>query len=328
MRRKVRVGLIVVTIAAGMIWLNNTTIWTAPETKRTLLAHRGLAQTFSITGVTATTCTAARIFPPEHAFIENTLPSMRAAFDAGADVVELDVHPTTDGRFVVFHDWTLDCRSDGSGVTREHSLAELKKLDVGYGYTFDGGRTYPLRGTGVGLMPSLDEVLGAFPERRFLIHIKSNDPDEGRRLAASLKLLPRQQLHRLMVYGGALPVAVVRQQLDIPTMSGATLKRCLIRYWLLGWSGYVPADCERSLILVPANYAGWLWGWPSLFLNRMQRHDSEVFLVGRYDGEDFSSGIDRSDDLALLPADFAGGVWTNRINRIAPLLAGNMTRTH
>jgi glycerophosphoryl diester phosphodiesterase len=171
-------------------------------------------------------------------------------------------------------------------------------------------------------MPSLDEVLGAFPERRFLIHIKSNDPDEGRRLAARLKSLPRQQLHRLMVYGGALPVAVVRQQLDIPTMSGTTLKRCLIRYWLLGWSGYVPADCERSLLLVPANYASWLWGWPGLFLNRMQRHDSEVFLLGRFDGEDFSSGIDQSEDLTLLPAGFAGGVWTNRVHRIAPLLAG------
>ncbi len=71
---------------------------------------------------------------------------MHAAFDAGADIVEFDVHPTTDGHFAVFHDWTLDCRTDGKGVTREHTLAELKKLDAGYGYTADGGKTYPLRG--------------------------------------------------------------------------------------------------------------------------------------------------------------------------------------
>ena len=38
---------------------------------------------------------------------------MRAAFDSGADVVELDVHLTPDGKFAVFHDWTLDCRTDG-----------------------------------------------------------------------------------------------------------------------------------------------------------------------------------------------------------------------
>jgi glycerophosphoryl diester phosphodiesterase len=52
----------------------------------------------------------------------------------------------------------------------------------------------------------------------------------------------------------------------------------------------------------------------------MYGHESEVFIIGRYDGEDFSSGIDRPDDLALLPTDFAGGIWTNRIDRIAPLV--------
>ena len=110
------------------------------------------------------------------------------------------------------------------------------------------------------------------------------------------------------------------EMLDIPTMSGSTLKRCLIRYFLLGWSGYVPSDCERSVLLVPVNYAPWLWGWPNRFLNRMNDHGSAVFIVGRHDGEDFSSGIDQSEDLALFPAGFAGGIWTNRIDRIAPLL--------
>ena len=320
MRRIVRFGLLFVALAIGAILLLNSSLWTTPETRRTLLAHRGLAQTYGTAGLTATTCTAARIFPPEHSFIENTLPSMRAAFAAGADIVELDIHPTTDGEIAVFHDWTLDCRTDGQGVTRERSLADLKKLDVGYGYTADGGKTYPLRGSGVGLLPSLEEVFSAFPDKRFLIHIKSNDPDEGRRLALRLRSLPPQQLQRLMIYGGALPVAEARQTLDVKTMSGATLKRCLIRYFLLGWSGYVPADCERSVILVPVNYAPWLWGWPNRFLNRMHRHGSEVFIVGRYDGEDFSSGIDRGEDFALLPAGFAGGIWTNRIDRIAPLI--------
>jgi len=320
MRRIVWAGLAFVFLLTAAIWLNNTSLWSSPQTKRSLLAHRGLAQTYGTSGLTATTCTAARIHPPEHPFIENTLPSMRAAFAAGADIVELDIHPTTDGQFAVFHDWTLQCSTDGQGVTREHSLAELKKLDVGYGYSADGGKTYPLRGTGIGLMPSLDEVLRAFPGQRFLIHIKSNDPEEGRRLAAWLKSQPETQLRRLMVYGGAQPVAAVREGLDIQTMSGFTLKRCLIRYLLLGWSGYVSADCERSLLLVPANYAPWLWGWPNRFLNRMNAVGTEIFIVGRNNGDDFSSGIDRPEDLARLPAGFAGGIWTNRIDRIAPVL--------
>ncbi|WP_157209922.1 glycerophosphodiester phosphodiesterase family protein [Marinimicrobium agarilyticum] len=40
---------------------------------------------------------------------------MRAAFAAGAGVVELDVHPATDGYFAVMHDWMLDCRTEGMG---------------------------------------------------------------------------------------------------------------------------------------------------------------------------------------------------------------------
>src|SRR5690606_32829727 len=120
----------------------------------------------------------------------NTLPSMAAAFAAGADVVELDVHPTTDGRLAVMHDWTLDCRTEGAGETRSHDLAYLKTLDVGYGYTADGGMTFPLRGKGVGMMPELEEVLAAFPDRRFLINYKSNEEREGDMLAAVLAARP------------------------------------------------------------------------------------------------------------------------------------------
>jgi len=57
------------------------------------------------------------------AILENTLDSMAAAFELGADVVELDIHPTTDGQFAVFHDWTIDCRTNGKGVTRKQSMA-------------------------------------------------------------------------------------------------------------------------------------------------------------------------------------------------------------
>jgi glycerophosphoryl diester phosphodiesterase len=69
-----------------------------------LIAHRGVHQTFDADGVENDTCTAQRIHPPTHEFIENTIPSMRAAFDAGASVVELDVHLTPDGEFAVMHD--------------------------------------------------------------------------------------------------------------------------------------------------------------------------------------------------------------------------------
>src|SRR5262245_41781078 len=264
MKKTLRYAAAGIAVLAAFIFLNNTQ-WLVFERPAAppLLAHRGLAQTFDPAGVTGDSCTATRIHPPEHPFLENTLPSMQAAFEAGADIVELDVHPTTDGHFAVFHDWTLDCRTEGRGVTREHSLAQLKALDVGYGYTADGGKTYPFRGRGVGMMPSLDEVLAAFTERRFLINIKSNDPGEGGALAARLKKLPAERRARLMVYGGDAPIAVMLRELpDMPAMSRVTLKQCALHYLAIGWSGYVPAACHNNLMLVPVNYAGWLWSWP------------------------------------------------------------------
>jgi hypothetical protein len=63
----------------------------------------------------------------------------------GADLVEIDVAPTPTGNGV-FHDWTVDCRTEGKGEVRAATMAELKQLDPGYGYTADGGKTFPLRG--------------------------------------------------------------------------------------------------------------------------------------------------------------------------------------
>jgi glycerophosphoryl diester phosphodiesterase len=320
MGRAWRIAIWLALALAAVAYLNNTNLLTPPATgSPVLLAHRGLHQTFPGDGLKADTCTAERILPPEHGYLENTLAAMQAAFAAGADVVELDVHPTTDGYFAVFHDWTLDCRTDGKGVTRERTLAELQALDIGYGYTADGGKTFAFRGKGVGLLPSLDQVLAAFPERRLLIDIKSNEPGDGEKLARRLARLPREQLARIMVYGGNRPVAAARALLPgLRTMSRASLQRCLLLYIALGWSGYVPAACRDSLLLIPINVAPWLWGWPTRFLQRLVSAGAEVFVAGPWDGG-FSRGIDDAATLARLPAGYAGGIWTNRIDRIAPL---------
>jgi glycerophosphoryl diester phosphodiesterase len=321
MRRIFRIAGVLALLFAGFIYLNNADwLTSAPAGEPVLLAHRGLAQTFDFDGVSNDSCTATRIHAPTHPYLENTLASMETAFRAGADIVEFDIHPTADGHFAVFHDWTLDCRTDGKGVTRERSLEQLKALDIGYGYTADSGKTFPFRGQGVGLMPSLDDVLGMFPDQRFLIHIKSNDPHEGEQLASYLAALPPVQRARLIVYGGNLPVERFRQRLpDMLTMSRANLTQCLLRYIAIGWSGYVPAACHHTLVLVPINVAPWLWNWPNGLLNRMTRTGSIVVVVGPYSSGEFSRGIDSETEFAQLPHGFAGGIWTNRIDRIGAL---------
>lgn len=321
-------ALLVVAILVGAIYIWNAS-WLArapASTELRLVAHRGIHQTFHREGLTGETCTASRIHPPTHTFIENTLPAMRAAFDAGAEIVELDVHPTTDGKLAVFHDWTLDCRTEGEGRTRDHDMAYLKSLDVGYGYTADGGKTFPLRGKGVGLMPTLDEVLAAFPDRQFIVNFKSNEAREGDMLAALLRENPAWRKAVWGAYGGDPPTLVAKAhlpELNIWTRGG--LKACLMQYVALGWSGYVPAPCRTTQVMVPINIAPWLWGWPSRFQQRMANAGSQIILLGPYGaGDPGTSGIDDAATLAQVPPSFSGLIWTNHIESIGPLVRGTV----
>jgi glycerophosphoryl diester phosphodiesterase len=246
----------------------------------------------------------------------------RAAFAAGADIVEFDVHPTTDGHFVVFHDWTVDCRTEASGVTREKSLEELQALDIGYGYTADGGATYPFRGKGVGLMPTLTDVLDEFPDARFLINIKSDDAAEGRLLADVIGARPAEQQDRIMVYGGGRAMAAYRDALPGATVLGTDgARRCLITYALVGWSGYVPEDCRNTLFMLPTNFAQWVWGYPNRLTQRLAAAGTSLVLLGPYDGSGFTSGVDALAEFDAVPERLDGYVWTNRAELIAPAIA-------
>ncbi len=321
MGRKLKYAGVTILAFAAAVYLNNSSLLAEHrDGKPLLLAHRGIAQRFDETDLKNDTCTAARMLPPQHDYLENTIRSMRAGFDAGADVVEIDVHPTTDGQFAVFHDWTLDCRTDGHGVTRDHSMAEMKLLDIGYGYTADGGKTFPFRGKGIGEMPTLDEVLSAFPDRHLLINVKSRDPSEGEKLAAVLNGLPAERRAMIIVYGGNEPIDRIRHLApDIRTASRASLTGCLTGYIGYGWTGILPGACRNAMMLVPINYAPWLWGWPDRFLDRMQEANTQVFVIGPYHGGGFSTGIDDAESFARLPRNYSGGIWTNEIETIAGL---------
>jgi glycerophosphoryl diester phosphodiesterase len=64
---------------------------------------------------------------------ENTMRSFRSAIEAGCDLIECDVHLSFDGRLVVIHDHTLERTTNGTGLVRDQTAAELRKLDAGEG---------------------------------------------------------------------------------------------------------------------------------------------------------------------------------------------------
>lgn len=314
-KRWIVLGVVVVFAAA--VWLNNTNAFTAQTGTYKLLAHRGLAQTFDISQVTATTNTARVIDPPQHPYLENTMASIAVSFDTyQAEVVELDVQRTKDGKLALFHDADLSERTDGSGPVSDHTMAELRQLDVGYGYTADDGKTYPFRGKGVAMMPEFGEVLDAFPGRDLLIHMQHGDLETAKILWTYLKDLPAEWRARMSYYGNEASLEYLRQQdPNARILTAALLKDALLRYELVGWTGYVPAELHNMELHIPINYAGYLWGWPTKFVQRMDAVNTRVVLV-EGDG-DWSEGFDTPASLAKVPAGFTGYVWTNRIDLVA-----------
>ncbi|NSZ19999.1 glycerophosphodiester phosphodiesterase family protein [Agrobacterium vitis] len=314
--------LILVAVVSSTIFLLNTNLLAArPAGEPILLAHRGIAPRYDMTNVKSDTCTATRMLPSGDVFVENTIASMKASFEAGADAVEFDIHPTTDGEFAVFHDWTLDCRTDGHGVTREHAMTDLRKLDVGYGYTADGGKTFPFRGKGIGLMPTVKEVLETFPGKRFLVNIKSNDPKEGDLFASYLKAFPAEVTDKLFVYGGERPIAKLKALMPgLKTTTRVSAMACLKEYAKWGWTSIVPSPCKNGVVYIPINMAPDMWGWPYRLLDRIRDAGSEVFIIGPYHGGNYSNGVDTIADLKSLPDDWSGGLMTNELELLAPAM--------
>lgn len=316
-----RIRTIVALVLFAVLFCVNSSWLASPnEGDPTLIAHRGVHQLYSREGVGKQTCTADRIYQPSHDYLENTLRSMRASFLAGADVVEIDVHPTVDGEFVVFHDWTLDCRTDGSGVTREQSLVYLKSLDIGYGYTADGGATFPFRGLGVGLMPTLDEVLREFPDERFLINIKSGDVSETDLLISYLDARNALDPKKTQIYGGNGVRRLMASNPEMVFVHRQRAQRCGAAYLLVGWTSYIPEDCRQHTVIVPVNIRWLLWGWPDRFLQRMQGAGSEVVIAGPISRLHGFEGLSDPSSLRDIPRGFSGSLWVEKIEEIGPLL--------
>ena len=79
---------------------------------------------------------------------ENTLPAYELAVEQRADMIEIDLHSTSDGVIVITHDEDLDGLG-GQGEIAAHTAEQIRALDAG-----DGER-----------VPTLDEVLDGFGHR-------------------------------------------------------------------------------------------------------------------------------------------------------------------
>ncbi|WP_326558363.1 glycerophosphodiester phosphodiesterase [Micromonospora sp. NBC_01796] len=89
---------------------------------------------------------------------ENTAEAFSRAIELGYRYVETDVHGTSDGVAVVFHDSTLERLTGERGRISTLTWADLTSVRIG----------------GAAAVPRLDDVLGSWPQVRFNIDVKAD----------------------------------------------------------------------------------------------------------------------------------------------------------
>ena len=136
----------------------------------------------------------------EDEFPSNTMYAFRKALRAGADMLELDIGVTRDGKVVVIHDTTVDSKTNGHGTIASKTLRQIRRLDAAFWFAPRASdhyshelerRAYRFRGVATGRreppkgfraadfrVPTLAEVLKAFPRTPINIEIKARTPAE------------------------------------------------------------------------------------------------------------------------------------------------------
>ena len=279
-----------------------------------IIAHRGAHVMWQQgTYDLATGCEATHIYPPtpQQTYIENTLESIKVAFEHGATMVEIDIRRSQDDVLVINHEENLACKTNGTGKIYDHTVEELKKLDMGYGFTYDNGQTYPYRGKGVGKMPTLQEVFEKFPDKKFLIDHKDREKRTAEILVAELETLSAAQRELIYYWGSPEIGDYIQGELPEVKRFFATrqeMKECLIPYVTsLGILG-LGIECQNRGIGMNQKYSRFIWGWPYNFLQKAQDNNSPVYLM-----------VDSEEDVIWakdLPVD---GVVTDYIEIIGPM---------
>jgi glycerophosphoryl diester phosphodiesterase len=246
---------------------------------------------------------------------ENTLVSFQRGIALGADALEFDIRVSRDGKAVVIHDPTLDRTTNGTGPVGALTLDELQRLDAGYRFTPDGGRTFPFRGQGI-TIPTLEMVLSTFAGVHMIIEIKTRDASaEVKRLLTAAGAAGR-------VLIGAFDDAAITPFRDSPFAHSGS-RRELIRLYARALVPGRPSRLPFQALAIPPRFRG--IPLPVLRFARMARHaggTTHVWTVddpaqaGRFWAGDVN-GIITNDPGTILAAAGRGGVATGPLSPAA-----------
>lgn len=184
---------------------------------------------------------------------ENTRVAFERALVQGVRYLEMDCHATADGEIVIHHDATLERTTDSAAALCELPFAELERVDAGFRFTPDSGRTFPFRGTGV-RVPRLSEVLAAFPDARVNLEVKQADPPIAEEVVRIVRRARAEQ--RVLLAAEDDAVLAKLRALDAGTALGSSLLD-VIEFVRAGAEGRLESFAPRGHALqVPTHALG------------------------------------------------------------------------
>lgn len=240
-----------------------------------------------------------------HSYLENTIPAIKKAFELGADRVEIDLQFSADEEVMVYHDESLICRAGIDKYVHDLSVRELKKIDIASQLGFLNHQGNPLKGKGVGMMPTLREVLLMFPNRGFLLNPKSENPRFLQKLNETLaEFVEKRKTHQIEKFSMWGPYKTWHSlKTRFPAIGerfahGALGRNCEQSYLALGWSGYFPPECKNIVLAFSAlRIHDWnIWGGALGLLQAFHVNNSKIYIVHLKDREELlrlnSLGLD------------------------------------
>lgn len=142
---------------------------------------------------------------------ENTMPAFELASEQGADMIELDVQRTADGKIVVFHDETTERWGGMQRRVDGCTLAEVQALDI------DGAR-----------VPTLEEVCLFARERNMRLNIELKNDRIG---GDVVRVIRQTRASELVLLSSFSPEALADLAAEAPSLP---------RAYLMGTQTYQP----------------------------------------------------------------------------------------
>ncbi|CAE7586742.1 DIP13 [Symbiodinium sp. KB8] len=257
---------------------------------------------------------------------ENTMAAFRAGLAAGADGVELDVHPTLDGHVVVIHDATQDRTTEGRGLICHAPLEEIRRLDAG------SKHSAAFRGEQVPLLGEVLDLAMNWPQgrRKVLIELKggfSGVPEwvqSTLRRVGMLKKEPEPAYPNLarLVAEALAPYSqqveegfIVAQSFHQPYLHELRHLLPSLRVMYLSLSSATGMLEKENLQHVGLGFAGVAVRHSSLTASALKR----LHLT---QGQVFAWTVDAVDDIEAAVAIGVDGIITNYPDRALAILAG------